>query len=134
MMTVTDLASSPMPTCCRASGALGIRSTSISTTRLAPTSLIRDKMAGIGDAFDFPGVVPEYVRPLSCDRARPSGWAAWPGDPDDIRVSRRGGDGPMLPARSASPEYWLTCTPQDTGARARGQMDLMRRPRGVRLP
>jgi hypothetical protein len=33
-------------------------------------SLIRDKMAGIDNAFDFPGVVPEYVRPLSCVRAR----------------------------------------------------------------
>jgi urocanate hydratase len=43
--------------------------------------------AGIENAFDIPGFVPEYVRPLFCEGKGPFRWAALSGDPDDIRVS-----------------------------------------------
>ena len=38
-------------------------------------------------AFDIPGFVPEYVRPLFCEGQGPFRWAALSGDPDDIRVT-----------------------------------------------
>ena len=37
------------------------------------------------DAFDFPGFVPAYVRPLFCRGQGPFRWVALSGDPDDIR-------------------------------------------------
>jgi urocanate hydratase len=40
--------------------------------------------AGVEDAFDFPGFVPAYVRPLFCRGAGPFRWAALSGDPADI--------------------------------------------------
>jgi urocanate hydratase len=43
--------------------------------------------AGVGNAFDIPGFVPEYVRPLFCEGKGPFRWAALSGDPDDIRVT-----------------------------------------------
>jgi urocanate hydratase len=43
--------------------------------------------AGRTDAFDIPGFVPEYVRPLFCEGKGPFRWAALSGDPDDIRVT-----------------------------------------------
>ncbi len=39
---------------------------------------------GVGDAFDFPGFVPAYVRPLFCRGKGPFRWAALSGDPEDI--------------------------------------------------
>jgi urocanate hydratase len=39
---------------------------------------------GVKDAFDIPGFVPEYVRPLFCRGVGPFRWAALSGDPDDI--------------------------------------------------
>jgi urocanate hydratase len=39
---------------------------------------------GIGDAFDFPGFVPAYIRPLFCRGIGPFRWAALSGDPEDI--------------------------------------------------
>jgi urocanate hydratase len=45
------------------------------------------KRAGIENAFDIPGFVPEYVRPLFCEGKGPFRWAALSGDPDDIRVT-----------------------------------------------
>ena len=42
--------------------------------------------AGVVNAFDIPGFVPEYVRPLFCEGKGPFRWAALSGDPDDIRV------------------------------------------------
>ncbi len=41
--------------------------------------------AGVKNAFDIPGFVPEYVRPLFCEGKGPFRWAALSGDPDDIR-------------------------------------------------
>ena len=45
------------------------------------------KRAGVKNAFDIPGFVPEYVRPLFCEGKGPFRWAALSGDPDDIRVT-----------------------------------------------
>ena len=41
--------------------------------------------AGVTNAFDFPGFVPAYIRPLFCRGIGPFRWAALTGDPDDIR-------------------------------------------------
>ena len=41
--------------------------------------------AGVSNAFDFPGFVPAYIRPLFCRGIGPFRWAALTGDPDDIR-------------------------------------------------
>jgi urocanate hydratase len=43
--------------------------------------------AGVKNAFDIPGFVPEYVRPLFCEGKGPFRWAALSGDPDDIRAT-----------------------------------------------
>src|SRR5687767_1386657 len=45
------------------------------------------KRAGVENAFDIPGFVPEYVRPLFCEGKGPFRWAALSGDPEDIRVT-----------------------------------------------
>src|SRR5437764_1864250 len=45
------------------------------------------KQAGVADAFDIPGFVPEYIRPLFCEGKGPFRWAALSGDPEDIRVT-----------------------------------------------
>jgi urocanate hydratase len=42
------------------------------------------KEMGVDDAFDFPGFVPAYVRPLFCRGVGPFRWAALSGDPEDI--------------------------------------------------
>jgi len=39
---------------------------------------------GVADAFDFPGFVPAYIRPLFCRGVGPFRWVALSGDPDDI--------------------------------------------------
>jgi urocanate hydratase len=41
--------------------------------------------AGVPDAFDFPGFVPAYIRPLFCRGYGPFRWVALSGDPEDIR-------------------------------------------------
>ena len=45
------------------------------------------QQAGVANAFDIPGFVPEYVRPLFCEGKGPFRWAALSGDPDDIRTT-----------------------------------------------
>jgi len=40
--------------------------------------------AGVADAFDFPGFVPAYVRPLFCEGKGPFRWVALSGDPADL--------------------------------------------------
>jgi len=47
------------------------------------------RTAGVANAFDIPGFVPEYVRPLFCEGRGPFRWAALSGDPDDIRATDR---------------------------------------------
>ena len=42
------------------------------------------KANGLANAFDFPGFVPEYIRPLFCEGSGPFRWVALSGDPDDI--------------------------------------------------
>ena len=41
--------------------------------------------AGLGNAFDIPGFVPEYIRPLFCEGKGPFRWVALSGDPNDIK-------------------------------------------------
>ncbi len=43
--------------------------------------------AGVARAFDIPGFVPEYIRPLFCEGKGPFRWAALSGDPADIRAT-----------------------------------------------
>ncbi len=47
----------------------------------------RAKEMGLDHAFDFPGFVPAYIRPLFCEGKGPFRWAALSGDPEDIRVT-----------------------------------------------
>ncbi len=42
------------------------------------------KENGLANAFDFPGFVPAYIRPLFCDGKGPYRWVALSGDPNDI--------------------------------------------------
>ena len=53
--------------------------------------------AGVADAFEIPGFVPEYVRPLFCEGKGPFRWAALSGDPGRHRAS------PMKRCWSSSP-------------------------------
>ncbi|MGQ9644255.1 MAG: urocanate hydratase, partial [Ignavibacterium sp.] len=45
------------------------------------------KENGLANAFDIPGFVPEFIRPLFCDGKGPFRWAALSGDPNDIYVT-----------------------------------------------
>jgi urocanate hydratase len=45
------------------------------------------KKAGVENAFDFPGFVPAYIRPLFCEGKGPFRWACLSGDPDDLRAT-----------------------------------------------
>jgi urocanate hydratase len=45
------------------------------------------ELAGYARAFDFPGFVPAYIRPLFCEGKGPFRWAALSGDPKDIAVT-----------------------------------------------
>jgi len=45
------------------------------------------KDAGLVNAFDYPGFVPAYVRPLFCEGKGPFRWAALSGDPKDIAIT-----------------------------------------------
>ncbi len=47
----------------------------------------RAKEKGLENAFDFPGFVPAYIRPLFCEGKGPFRWAALSGDPNDIAVT-----------------------------------------------
>ncbi len=44
---------------------------------------------GVANAFDFPGFVPAYIRPLFCEGQGPFRWVALSGDPEDIRKTDR---------------------------------------------
>ena len=45
--------------------------------------------AGVANAFDFPGFVPAFIRPLFCEGKGPFRWAALSGDPNDIKATDR---------------------------------------------
>jgi len=42
------------------------------------------KLVGVDDAYEIPGFVPEYIRPLFCEGKGPFRWVALSGDPEDI--------------------------------------------------
>ena len=76
----------------------------------ATTSARRPQKAGVADAFEIPGFVPEYIRPLFCLGKGPFRWAALSGDPGRHRghrrarardVRRRRGAVPLDPAGAA---------------------------------
>jgi urocanate hydratase len=59
------------------------------------------QLAGVEDAFAFPGFVPAYIRPLFCEGSGPFRWVALSGDPADIHRTDRAivelfGDKPAL--------------------------------------
>lgn len=45
--------------------------------------------AGVSNAYDFPGFIPAYIRPLFCQGRGPFRWVALSGDPQDIAVTDR---------------------------------------------
>ncbi|MEY2530969.1 MAG: urocanate hydratase [Verrucomicrobiota bacterium] len=47
------------------------------------------RKAGVENAFDIPGFVPEYIRPLFCEGKGPFRWVALSGDPEDIARTDR---------------------------------------------
>jgi urocanate hydratase len=47
------------------------------------------KLGGFERAFDYPGFVPAYVRPLFCEGKGPFRWVALSGDPEDIAATDR---------------------------------------------
>ena len=47
----------------------------------------RAQERGLQNAFDFPGFVPAYIRPLFCEGKGPFRWVALSGDPNDIAVT-----------------------------------------------
>ena len=47
------------------------------------------QQVGLENAFDFPGFVPEYIRPLFCEGKGPFRWVALSGDPEDIYETDR---------------------------------------------
>jgi urocanate hydratase len=47
------------------------------------------QLAGYDRAFEFPGFVPAYIRPLFCEGKGPFRWAALSGDPKDIAATDR---------------------------------------------
>ena len=49
----------------------------------------RAQEAGVKNAFDYPGFVPAYIRPLFCRGSGPFRWVALSGDPNDIHVTDR---------------------------------------------
>jgi urocanate hydratase len=65
---------------------------------------------GVSDAFDFPGFVPAYIRPLFCRGIGPFRWAALSGDPEDIyRTDAKVKE--LLPDNS-SRHHWLVMARQ----------------------
>ncbi len=47
------------------------------------------KQGGVANAYDFPGFVPAYIRPLFCQGKGPFRWVALSGDPEDIYTTDR---------------------------------------------
>ena len=90
------------------------------------------KLGGFERAFDYPGFVPAYVRPLFCEGKGPFRWVALSGDPADIArdrprrargVPRRRAPRPLDPLGRASGSRSRACPPASAGsatASARG--------------
>ncbi|NVJ02982.1 urocanate hydratase [Myxococcus sp. AM009] len=64
------------------------------------------ELGGMENAFEFPGFVPAYIRPLFCEGMGPFRWVALSGDPEDIRVTDRVVR--ELFPQKASLQRWLT--------------------------
>ncbi len=47
------------------------------------------RQEGVANAFDIPGFIPEFIRPLFCEGSGPFRWVALSGDPEDIRMTDR---------------------------------------------
>ena len=58
---------------------------------------------GVADAFDFPGFVPAYIRPLFCRGIGPFRWVALSGDPEDIYKTDAQGEGADSRRRAPAP-------------------------------
>ena len=69
----------------------------------ATTSARWRKDEGVADAFDFPGFVPAYIRPLFCRGIGPFRWVALSGDPEDIYTHRRQGEGAAARRHAPAP-------------------------------
>jgi urocanate hydratase len=61
---------------------------------------------GVENAFDFPGFVPAYIRPLFCEGKGPFRWVALSGDPEDIYTTDR--ELAKLFPENAGLQRWLT--------------------------
>ncbi len=72
----------PWPSTCGRCSPSRHRARSSSTTATTSGHFARD--AGVENAFDFPGFVPAFIRPLFCEGKGPFRWAALSGDPNDI--------------------------------------------------
>jgi urocanate hydratase len=64
------------------------------------------KSGGLKDAFNFPGFIPAYIRPLFCEGKGPFRWVALSGDPKDIYLT----DQEIIKAFPSAPalKQWLT--------------------------
>jgi urocanate hydratase len=69
---------------CHVEAMLGFRNMGVPTFDYGNNIRQEAKDTGVTHAFDFPGFVPAYVRPLFCRGIGPFRWAALSGDPEDI--------------------------------------------------
>ena len=69
--------------CSRSTRAASRRSTTATTSARSRFD------EGVANAFDFPGFVPAYIRPLFCEGKGPFRWVALSGDPEDIAKTDR---------------------------------------------
>ncbi len=100
--------------------------------------------AGVTHAFDIPGFIPEYIRPLFCEGKGPFRWVALSGDPRDIartdelvfelfRMTSTCGAGSRFRGRSASSSRDFPGAHLLAGAgRLRTVRRGLERPRGAR--
>ena len=98
---IRALAWPPWASTCGRCSTFQARARSSSTT--ATTSAPRRSEAGVENAFDFPGFVPAFIRPLFCEGKGPFRWAALSGDPDDIRKTDAAAAGALPGGRSPAP-------------------------------
>jgi len=61
------------------------------------------KANGVANAFDIPGFIPEFIRPLFCEGKGPFRWAALSGDPKDIYITD-------MAIKDTFPENKLLCS------------------------
>jgi hypothetical protein len=73
---------------CTWKGCCGCRRWARSRSTTGITFVRSRSIADVKNAYDFPGFVPAYIRPLFCDGAGPFRWAALSGDASDIERSR----------------------------------------------